>query len=215
MATLDDVLHVISTDDEKAKMVAMELANDNGRRIIDAFFIEPQSASDLAKKLDLPMPTVMFHIERLIEIGIIDIVETKLSRKFKDIKYYGPKKTAILIVPSQKEETVRSLSHSLKTSYVPPVTALMVMFLVVILGLGFSAPGIFQSFQSQDTPMLSEGLGGSNDTKQMDYTERIAPPVAETAPVQNPFLPLLFTITGGLAALVFIMILLKSKGRLF
>jgi len=213
MATLDDVLHVISTDDEKAKMVAMELANDNGRRIIDAFFIEPQSAGDLSKKLDLPMPTVMFHIERLIEIGIIDIVDTKLSRKFKDIKYYGPKKTAILIVPSQKEETVKSLSQSLKTSYLPPVTALMVMFLVVILGIGFSAPGILQSFQSQDTPMLSQGLGGENETKQMDYNARIVAPSAETAPVINPYIPLVFTIIGGLSSLALIMLLLKLKGR--
>ena len=213
MATLDDVLHVISTDDEKAKMVAMELANDNGRRIIDAFFIEPQSAGDLSKKLNLPMPTVMFHIERLIEIGIIDIVDTKLSRKFKDIKYYGPKKTAILIVPSQKEETVKSLSQSLKTSYLPPVTALMVMFLVVILGIGFSAPGILQSFQSQDTPMLSQGLGGENETKQMDYNERIVAPSAEAASVTNPYIPLVFTIIGGLSSLALIMLLLKLKGR--
>jgi len=213
MATLDDVLHVISTDDEKAKMVAMELANDNGRRIIDAFFIEPQSAGDLSKKLDLPMPTVMFHIERLIEIGIIDVVDTKLSRKFKDIKYYGPKKTAILIVPSQKEETVKSLSQSLKTSYLPPVTALMVMFLVVILGIGFSAPGILQSFQSQDTPMLSQGLGGENETKQMDYNERIVAPSAEAASVTNPYIPLVFTIIGGLSSLALIMLLLKLKGR--
>jgi len=213
MATLDDVLHVISTDDEKAKMVAMELANDNGRRIIDAFFIEPQSAGDLAKKLNLPMPTVMFHIERLIEIGIIDIVDTKLSRKFKDIKYYGPKKTAILIVPSQKEETVKSLSQSLKTSYLPPVTALMVMFLVVILGIGFSAPGILQSFQSQDTPMLSQGLGGENETKHMDYNERIVAPSAEAAPVTNPYIPLVFTIIGGVSSLALIMLLLKLKGR--
>ena len=213
MATLDDVLHVISTDDEKAKMVAMELANDNGRRIIDAFFIEPQSAGDLAKKLNLPMPTVMFHIERLIEIGIIDIVDTKLSRKFKDIKYYGPKKTAILIVPSQKEETVKSLSQSLKTSYLPPVTALMVMFLVVILGIGFSAPGILQSFQSQDTPMLSQGLGGENETKQMDYNERIVAPSAEAASVTNPYIPLVFTIIGGLSSLALIILLLKLKGR--
>jgi len=213
MATLDDVLHVISTDDEKAKMVAMELANDNGRRIIDAFFIEPQSAGDLAKKLNLPMPTVMFHIERLIEIGIIDIVDTKLSRKFKDIKYYGPKKTAILIVPSQKEETVKSLSQSLKTSYLPPVTALMVMFLVVILGIGFSAPGILQSFQSQDTPMLSQGLGGENETKQMDYNERIVAPSAEAASVTNPYIPLVFTIIGGFSSLALITLLLKLKGR--
>jgi DNA-binding transcriptional ArsR family regulator len=213
MATLDDVLHVISTDDEKAKIVAMELANDNGRRIIDAFFIEPQSASDLAKKLDLPMPTVMFHIERLMEIGIIDVVDTKLSRKFKDIKYYGPKKTAILIVPSQKEETVRSLSTSLKTSYIPTPTALLVMFLVVILGIGFSAPGIFQMFQSNQPKMMSEGLGGSDEIRQMNYSEDTPVPVAETSPKENPIAPLVYIIIGGLASLLLLLALLKIKGR--
>lgn len=213
MATLDDVLHVISTDDEKAKIVAMELANDNGRRIIDAFFIEPQSAGDLAKKLDLPMPTVMFHIERLMEIGIIGVVDTKLSRKFKDIKYYGPKKTAILIVPSQKEETVRSLSTSLKTSYIPAPTALLVMFLVVILGIGFSAPGIFQSFQSNQPKMMSEGLGGSQEIREMDYGEKEIAPVAYTATQSNLLSPLIYIIIGGAASLLLILVLLRIKGR--
>jgi len=213
MATLDDVLHVISTDDENAKIVAMELANDNGRRIIDAFFIEPQSAGDLAKKLDLPMPTVMFHIERLMEIGIIGVVDTKLSRKFKDIKYYGPKKTAILIVPSQKEETVRSLSASLKTSYIPAPTALLVMFLVIIIGIGFSAPGIFQTFQSNQPKMMSEGLGGSEETRQIDYKEDTMATVAETAPHSNPITPLIYIIIGGAASLLLILALLRLKGR--
>jgi len=213
MATLDDVLHIISTDDEKAKIVAMELANDNGRRIIDAFFIEPQSAGDLAKKLDLPMPTVMFHIERLMEIGIIGVVDTKLSRKFKDIKYYGPKKTAILIVPSQKEETVRSLSTSLKTSYIPAPTALLVMFLVVIIGIGFSAPGIFQTFQSNQPQMMSEGLGGSDEIRQIDYGEEKIATVAETAPQVNPLTPLIYIIVGGAASLFLILALLRLKGR--
>jgi DNA-binding transcriptional ArsR family regulator len=212
MATLDDILHVISTDDENAKIVAMELANDNGRRIIDAFFIEPQSASDLAKKLDLPMPTVMFHIERLMEIGIIGVVDTKLSRKFKDIKYYGPKKTAILIVPSQKEETVRSLSTSLKTSYIPAPTALLVMFLVVIIGIGFSAPGIFQTFQSTQPKMMSEGLGGSEEIRQTDYGEEKIATVGDIATQANPLTPLIYVIIGGVASLL-LLALLRIKGR--
>lgn len=213
MATLDDVLHVISTDDEKAKIVAMELANDNGRRIIDAFFIAPQSASDLAKKLDLPMPTVMFHIERLMDIGIIGVVDTKLSRKFKDIKYYGPRKTAILIVPSQKEETVRSLSASLKTSYIPAPTALLVMFLVVILGIGFSASGIFQTFQSNQPKIMSEGLGGSEDLKQMDYGEEKIATVTDTTTQANPLTPLIYIIIGGAVSLLLMLVLLRLKGR--
>ncbi|KYC44983.1 MAG: Helix-turn-helix domain protein [Candidatus Methanofastidiosum methylothiophilum] len=213
MATLDDVLHVISTDDEKAKIVAMELANDNGRRIIDAFFIEPQSAGDLARKLDIPMPTVMFHIERLMEIGLIDVVDTKLSRKFKDIKYYGPKKTAILIVPSQKEETVRSLSNSLKTSYIPAPTALLVMFLVVILGIGFSVPGIFQSFQQNESKLMSEGLGGNGEIRQMDYKGDSTAVVPENMHRESPINPLIYIIIGGSASLLFLLILLKLKGR--
>ncbi|MCC7573221.1 MAG: helix-turn-helix domain-containing protein [Candidatus Methanofastidiosum sp.] len=213
MATLDDVLHVISTDDDKAKIVAMELANDNGRRIIDAFFIEPHSAGDLAKKLGIPMPTVMFHIERLMEIGIIDVVDTKLSRKFKDIKYYGPKKTAILIVPSQKEETVRTLSNSLKTSYIPAPTALLVMFLVVILGIGFSAPGIIQTFQSNQPKAMSEGLGVSEELRQMDYEKDNIATIQVVEPKNNPLTPLTYTLIGGAASILLILILLRRKGR--
>ena len=148
-----------------------------------------------------------------MEIGIIGIVDTKLSRKFKDIKYYGPKKTAILIVPSQKEETVRSLSNSLKTSYIPATTALLVMFLVVILGIGFSAPGIFQSFQSNQPQMMSEGLGGSDEIRQMDYVDEKIATVPETVPKSNPLTPLIYIIIGGLASLLLILILLRLKGR--
>ena len=210
MATLDDVLHVISTDDEKAKIVAMELANDNGRRIIDAFFIEPQSASDLAKKLGLPMSTVMFHIERLMEIGIIDVVDKKLSRKFKDIKYYGPKKTAILIVPSQKEETVRSLSTSLKTSYIPPPTALLVLFLVVVLGIGFSAPGIFKSLHPSASKIIIEDYGSNGEVRQMNHSEGTMLAASESIQ-ENPILPLIYTITGGVASILLLLILIKIK----
>ena len=213
MATLDYVLHVISTDDEKAKIVAMELANDNGRRIIDAFFIEPQSASDLANKLELPMPTVMFHIERLMEIGIIEVVDTKLSRKFKDIKYYGPKKTAILIVPSQKEATVRSLSTSLKTSYIPAPTALLVMFFIVILGIGFSVPGIYQTLQPNEPPLRAEGLGGSEEIRQLDYNEDKMVTASEIYTQENPLMPLIYIIIGGLASLLLMLIIFRFKGR--
>jgi len=47
----------------------------------------------------------------------------------------------------------------------------------------------------------------------MDYNARIVAPSAETAPVINPYIPLVFTIIGGLSSLALIMLLLKLKGR--
>lgn len=209
MVSLDDALHVITTDDEKAKIIAMELANDNGRRIIDSLFIESQSATDLSTKLNIPMPTVMFHLERLMEIGLMEIVDTKLSRKFKDIKYYGPKKTAILIVPSQKEETVRSLAATLKASQITMPTAFLAMFFVAILGIGFSAPGLFQTF-SDPSSVTMEAMFDNNDIRGMD-TEILVE--ALDGPKQNPLMPLFYTLIGGTASLLLILFLLRIKGR--
>ena len=39
--------------------------------------------------------------------------------------------------------------------------------------------------------MMSEGLGGSEDVRQMDYGEEKIATVAETAPQGNPLTPLI------------------------
>lgn len=115
MNKIDDIFHVVHLTDDKAKLLAMELANDKGRLVLEKIFEGRKSSSELAKELNMGLPTVLFHVERLLETGLIKVIDTNLSKKFREIKYYGPSKQAILIIPSsvnQEDMTAPLLSRA-------------------------------------------------------------------------------------------------------
>ncbi|MBU7045623.1 MAG: hypothetical protein HXS54_04230 [Theionarchaea archaeon] len=58
-----------------------------------------------------------------------------MSKKLREIKYYGPAKRAILIIPSQKEETMSYIANAVKSSVITPLTAALVI--VVSAGVGY------------------------------------------------------------------------------
>ncbi len=132
---LEEVLHVFRTDEDKAKLLAMQIANDRGREVLECIFRgRPKSASEIAQELDVPLPTVMFHIDRFLEIGIIKIAKTRMSRKLREIKYYGPTKRAILIIPYQEEETMSYIANAVKTSVITPLTMVLVFIVSGVAG---------------------------------------------------------------------------------
>ncbi|MDE1728333.1 winged helix-turn-helix domain-containing protein [Candidatus Nitrosotalea okcheonensis] len=92
-------IEVISTEDERIKIIGEELANDTGRAIFGKISQGVLSTNDLAKSLNISLPLVNWHITRLLGVGLIKVEKTELSSKNKKMKYYGPVKTAFVIVP--------------------------------------------------------------------------------------------------------------------
>lgn len=131
---LDEVVH-LSTTEEDTKKMALALANDTGRRVLEEIYaIEGITASEIAENLDIPLPTVLFHIERLMDLNLIKVGETKLSKKFREIKCYSPAKRAILIIPAQKEETISQIKNAVQTKVLAPLSLLIAMGITVAVG---------------------------------------------------------------------------------
>ena len=105
-------IEVISTEDERIKIIGEELANDTGRAIFGKISQGMASTNDLAKSLDVSLPLVNWHITRLLGVGLIKIEKIELSSKNKQMKFYGPVKTAFVIVPPGN--TVNAISKSKK-----------------------------------------------------------------------------------------------------
>lgn len=136
------MVHVFRTDEEKAKLLAMQIANDRGREVLECLFRgRPKSASEIARELNVPLPTVMFHIERFLEIGIIKIAKTRMSKKLREIKYYGPSKRAILIIPYQKEETISYIKDAIRTSVITPISLGLAVVLSAVAGYALYQTG--------------------------------------------------------------------------
>ncbi len=97
----EEYLEVISTDDERIKIIGEELANDTGRAIFGKISQGVASSNELAKALEISLPLVNWHINRLLSVGLIKVDKVGMSQKNKQMKYYGPVKTALVIIPPQ------------------------------------------------------------------------------------------------------------------
>lgn len=95
----EEHIEVISTEDQRIKIIGEELANDTGRAIFGKISQGILSTNDIAKSLNVSLPLVNWHINRLLEVGLIKVEKIELSSKNKQMKYYGPVKTAFVIVP--------------------------------------------------------------------------------------------------------------------
>ena len=120
----EEYIEVISTEDERIKIIGEELANDTGRAIFGKISQGVASTNDLAKALNISLPLVNWHINRLLSVGLIKVEKVEMSSKNKKMKYYGPVKTALVIVPpenssennvskSKKETVLLQLRHYL------------------------------------------------------------------------------------------------------
>ena len=78
----------------QAKMIALELANEVGRAIIKSLAEEPKTASQLSKALEIPLPTILFHISRLDEAGVVES-RRALGKRLREVKVYSVPSTEI------------------------------------------------------------------------------------------------------------------------
>ena len=117
----EEYIEIISTEDERIKIIGEELANDTGRAIFGKISQGVSSSNDLAKTLNVSLPLVTWHINRLLSVGLIKVEKIEMSSKNKQMKYYGPVKTALVIIPpenpnngdsaSKKETILMKLRH--------------------------------------------------------------------------------------------------------
>ncbi|MDE1765164.1 MAG: winged helix-turn-helix transcriptional regulator [Thaumarchaeota archaeon] len=117
----EEYIEVISTEDERIKIIGEELANDTGRAIFGKISQGVTSSNELAKALEISLPLVNWHINRLLGVGLIKVEKVEMSQKNKQMKYYAPVKTALVIIPpegtsdkgasSKKETVLMKLRH--------------------------------------------------------------------------------------------------------
>lgn len=106
----EEYIEVISTDDERIKIIGEELANDTGRAIFGKISQGVTSSNELAKTLEISLPLVNWHINRLLSVGLIKVDKVEMSQKNKQMKYYGPVKTALVIIPPDSPDNTTPVS---------------------------------------------------------------------------------------------------------
>lgn len=166
--------HVFTIDDERIEILAKELSNETGRRILVELSTGSKTASELARKLSLPMPTVLFHIERLVQAGLIEIEAVRAGSRGR-VKIYTSSPKAILLITSRGEPRevlkrvydhfIRSFDKLLRM----PVLATTILLVVLTLYAGFSHFAQLQVYPEKVA--APEKYGGERDLSQISTSQ--------------------------------------------
>ena len=83
-------------DSWQAKLIALELATEVGRGILKELVASPHTASQLSDIMDIPLPTTLFHLQRLESAGLIQSKKA-LGKRLREVKMYSVPSTKIVI----------------------------------------------------------------------------------------------------------------------
>jgi DNA-binding transcriptional ArsR family regulator len=141
---------VLEPGDEQAQKIARAMSSQTANDILAILAAGTKSLSDITDQLSIPINTVKYHIENLLDAGLIRISETRYSVKGREVKIYALTDRLLIVAP--RRINVRDLL--LKYSS---------LFAVVIAGtLAIVALGPFLSLQEAPVAaprMMATGSG--------------------------------------------------------
>ena len=109
----EDVL-VVSLASEKRKKIAQALSNETTVKILQELTQQASSATELADRLNLPLTTVKYSIDALLDAELIRVISISLSQKRREMKNYIAIKRAIIFAPEKtSSEAIRLLERIL------------------------------------------------------------------------------------------------------
>lgn len=97
MYAIEPEIEILSITDERLKVLAEELSNETSRAILNCIFEGKRTAGEIASILNMSLPLVGYHIERLLKANIIRIAGIELNSKRREKKVYDAKKVAIMV----------------------------------------------------------------------------------------------------------------------
>lgn len=93
--------------DERAQKIAKAMGSQTANDILQILGEGPRSLTDITERLNIPMNTAKYHIENLLDAGLIAVEQTKYSIKGREVKIYTLTNRLLVVAPRQSN--VRSL----------------------------------------------------------------------------------------------------------
>jgi len=81
-------IRVFGNDDESLRILGQILSNETSRKIIQLLTQEEMYTNQISKRLGIQMNTIIFHLKKLVEVGLVTVTHKQIIKKGVDHKYY-------------------------------------------------------------------------------------------------------------------------------
>ncbi|MFH1438977.1 MAG: helix-turn-helix domain-containing protein, partial [Candidatus Woesearchaeota archaeon] len=109
---------LLSLEDSKTKKIANVVSNDSCKKILDYLAKKESTESELAEKLQIPISTVHYNLQQLMETELINTEEFHYSKKGKEMLHYRLANKYIIISPKSTYGLKEKLKGILPTALI-------------------------------------------------------------------------------------------------
>jgi len=146
---------LVDLDEETADEVFDALSSQTTRRIFLTLHQSPQTASDLADATDTSVQNVQYHLGKLDDADLVEVVDTWYSERGTEMKVYAPKDDSLVLFAGRdKQSTLRSLLNR--------VAGIFTVLVPISILAGLSAH--WTAGTDEGDPETVVDLGGSDRT---------------------------------------------------
>lgn len=84
---------------EQAQKIAKAMGSQTAGDILQLLNTGPKTSTEVTDQLGIPMGTAKYHIENLLDAGLIEVIKTKYSVKGREVKVYGLRDQLLIVTP--------------------------------------------------------------------------------------------------------------------
>jgi DNA-binding transcriptional ArsR family regulator len=164
--------------DERAQKIAKAMGSQTASDILQILGEGPRSLTDITERLNIPMNTAKYHIENLLDAGLIAVEKTKYSIKGREVKIYTLTNQLLVVAPRQSN--VRSLLLKYASLFgIVAVCSVMIAILSPVIGPGSMFRGSANTLNmAQEYGTGQDGLGAAKAV-----SERVAQNITQAPDV--------------------------------
>ena len=119
---------VLDPGDEQAQKIAKAMASQTAGEIFEAFAGGPMTLTALAGSVGLPINTVKYHVQNMLDADLLEITDTRYSVKGRKVNVYGLKNQVVIVAP--KTADIRALILKYAALFAIAVTATLGIFIL-------------------------------------------------------------------------------------
>jgi len=96
---------LVEFEDDSADQILSAVSSATARHILSAIYDEPTTASEIATKLDSSVQNVSYHLERLEDANLVEIIGTWYSKQGREMDVYGPTNSTLVLFAGAERAT--------------------------------------------------------------------------------------------------------------
>jgi len=136
---------VIGLDSEDADDLIGALSSGTARELLTALHEDPATPSKLAERVDTSLQNTQYHLEKLEDADVIEVVDTAYSAKGREMKVYAPANQPLVVFAGDEEKSTglkAALTRLLGAFAVLAGLSVLVQAIAGDLGGPFGGPAV-------------------------------------------------------------------------